>query len=231
VLFEADYKRIYYIPTLESKLSYCLNHKTDWHNPNATRTASALAVLQNEIKNELKFIGEDKFAEVDKLAIGALDSAVLQRTAMFLTHLKEYYSLKAKRVSEEKEAMVAEMTDTSVKSAQFEARRNRFVNKAVTDAVENISSPERIVEYKGTLVQKIYPVYLDDHKPSNTFDFSANLYQPTKHFMGYYFDTLYFNVAVIWCMTVLLFVTLYLDGLKRLIKRLEGSRRYRAAEK
>jgi hypothetical protein len=49
--------------------------------------------------------------------------------------------------------------------------------------------------------------------------------------MGYYFDTLYFNIAVIWSMTVFLFVTLYLDGLKRLIKRLEGSRRYRVTEK
>ncbi len=127
--------------------------------------------------------------------------------------------------------MILELTDTPEKAGRFDALRSRYTNKAVTDAVENITSPERIVEYKGTLVQKIYPIFLDDHKPSNALDFSANLYQPTKHFAGYYIDTLYFNVSIIWCMTLLLFITLYLNGLKWLIKRLEGNRKYRTPEK
>ena len=106
-----------------------------------------------------------------------------------------------------------------------------YTNEAVIDAVQNTSSADRIVEYDGTLVQKIYPIYFDDHKPRHLFDFSANLYQPTKHFGGIYWDTLYFNVAVIWSMTVFLFITLYFDILKRFIKRLEGSRKYRKKDK
>jgi hypothetical protein len=70
-----------------------------------------------------------------------------------------------------------------------------------------------------------------DHKPAHFFDFSANLYQPTKYFAGRDFFTLYFNVAVIWAMTIGLFITLYFDVLKRLIKRLERSRKYRVKEK
>jgi ABC transport system ATP-binding/permease protein len=57
------------------------------------------------------------------------------------------------------------------------------------------------------------------------------MYQPTKYFAGKEFYTLYFNIAVIWFMTGLFFVTLYFDLLKRLIKRLETSRKYRVKDK
>jgi hypothetical protein len=106
-----------------------------------------------------------------------------------------------------------------------------YVNQAVTDAVKNITTTERIVEYKGNLIQKIYPVYMDEHRPSQLFDFSANLYQPTKHFMGVKFDTFYFNISVIWSMTLVLFITLYFDSLKNIIKIMEGNRKYRRRDR
>jgi len=109
--------------------------------------------------------------------------------------------------------------------------KQEYENKAVNDAVKNISAADRIVEYEGRLVQKIYPIYQDEHKPRHLFDFSANLYQPTKHLLGATFDTLYFNLAVIWSMTVVLFITLYFDGLKHFIRILEGQRRYKRKDK
>jgi ABC-type multidrug transport system ATPase subunit len=230
-LSESEYKRIYYIPTLESKLSYCLNNKSEWNDNNSPKMVSSLAVLRNEISNELKFIGDDKFPDVEKLAIGKLDSAVLQGVANFLFKLREYYGLRAGRVTKEREDLVAQLTSTPEKMEAFVATRDKYSNRQVAEMVENVNSPERIVEYKGTLVQKIYPIYLDDHKPSNMFDFSANLYQPTKHFAGVNHDTLKFNIGVIWSMTLALFITLYLDVLKRLIKRLEGSRKFKGGEK
>jgi len=231
IIAESEYKRVYYIPNLESKLSYCLNNKMAWQNRNSAKMSNALAVLQNEIKNELKFIGDDKLPEVERLKIGAIDSAVLLKTSKFLDQLKNYYVLKSDNATKQKEEMVRQLTETPEKAAQYEKLKNQYTNKAVMDMVENINSPDRIVEYKGELIQKIYPIYLNEHKPLHALDFSANLFQPTKHFLGKNFDTLYFNVAVIWCMTALLFISLYLDVLKRLIKRLEGSRKYRTTEK
>jgi ABC transport system ATP-binding/permease protein len=105
------------------------------------------------------------------------------------------------------------------------------VNKAVTDAVKNISTVDRIVEYDGRLVQKIYPIYQDDHYPRNALDFSANLHQPTKLFFGIAIDTLWFNIAVIWSMTIVLFITLYFNALKRLIRMLENKHKYKRKER
>ena len=108
--------------------------------------------------------------------------------------------------------------------------RDHYQNKMVSTAVKNTATLDRVVEYDGRLIQKIYPIYFDDHKPAYGIDFSANLFQPTKHLFGATFDTLYFNVTVIWMMTLALFVTLYFDLLKKFMKIFEY-KKYRKRER
>jgi ABC-type multidrug transport system ATPase subunit len=228
---EAEYKRVYYIPELESKLAYCLNNRLHWRNARNEKMNTALSLLQTEIGNELKFIGEDKFRELDALAIGRFDSTVYEKTSKFLSVLKQFYGNRMAKAVQEKEQYISVLTATPEKAAHYEAMKGRYVNKAVTDAVKNVTTAERIVEWDGKLVQKIYPVYLDDHKPRFALDFSANLFQPTKHFAGRVIDTLIFNIAVIWSMTLFLFITLYFDVLKRFIRFLESNRKYRRKER
>jgi hypothetical protein len=72
---------------------------------------------------------------------------------------------------------------------------------------------------------------MDEHRPKHFFDFSANLYQPSKHFAGLAIDTLYFNIMVIWSMTAVLFVTLYFDVLRKVIAILEGNRKYKRKDR
>ncbi|MCZ8215789.1 MAG: ABC transporter permease, partial [Cyclobacteriaceae bacterium] len=60
----AEYKRIYLIPELESRLSFILNNREGWYNENRTDVAGAMNLLRDEVKNELRWIGEDKFKEV-----------------------------------------------------------------------------------------------------------------------------------------------------------------------
>ena len=93
--------------------------------------------------------------------------------------------------------------------------------------VENSNEVSRIVEWKGRLVQKFYPIYFEDHRPVNLFDFRAIFYAPTKQILGKQFDTFYFNVSVIWLMTFIFFITLYSDLLKKLVHGLETRRKYR----
>jgi hypothetical protein len=228
---QAEYKRVYFLPRLESKLAYCLNHRPSWRNSRDANVVNALDILRNEIGYELQMIGPDKFKEVDKLAIGKFDSTVYVKTSAFLKTLKQYYTQRLNRASAAKDTLEESLTKSPEQAAVFKTFHDTFVNDAVSDAVKNMTSADRIVEYDGKLIQKIYPIYMDEHRPSHLFDFSANLYQPTKHFAGVHFDTLYFNIAVIWSMTLFLFVTLYFDALKSLIKLLEGNRKYKKRDR
>ena len=228
---ESEYKKIYFIPALESRLAYVRQHRYEWQNPNAPRTVKALSLLRNGIGAELESLDARFFPELDRLQTGKVDSTVLEKAQNFLNRLRRFYSDQMSKASRSKEELVKSMTATPAQQAAFDAQRNRYVNKAVADVVENISSPDRIIEYDNELVQKIYPIYADGRQPRHALDFSANFYEPAKHLFGRRIDTLPFNLGVIWCMTALCFVTLYLDVLKRVVKRLEGSRKYRVKEK
>lgn len=227
----SDYKRVYYIPMLESKLSYCLNHPRDWRNQNSNEMKGTLDLLQNEIRNELLFTGSDKLPEVDQLAIGKFDSTVYLKSMQYLSVLKRVYAKRMDDAILKKENLISNFTATPEKAERFEMLREKFVNKSVSDMVKNTTTPDRIVEYNGSLIQKIYPIYQDEHRPLNAVDFTANLYQPTKPFLGRTFDTLWFNISVIWSMTIALFIALYFDVLKILIRMLEGRYKYRKRDK
>ncbi|HEX8041023.1 MAG TPA: ATP-binding cassette domain-containing protein [Chryseosolibacter sp.] len=230
-IYQSDYKRVYYIPTLESKLAYCLNHRSSWRNPLDENMVASLDLLRNEIGYELDRVGRDRFPEVAQLKVGTFDSTVYEKTSVFLETLKRFYSNRSAKASEQKEARIRKLTPDDESAAAFNEWRKRYVNEAVSNSVRNISTADRIIEYEGRLIQKIYPIYMDEHRPMHALDFSANLYQPTKHFAGVYFNTLYFNIAVIWSMTVALFITLYFDLLRKFIQLMEGHRKYRRRER
>lgn len=229
-LSQAEFKRVFLIPELESKLSYCINNRSQWRNPNAVDLRAALTVLQNEIRNELQVAGSENYRDADNLEIGKFDSTVYQNTSKFLSTMKQLYLIRHNRAMEQREKLVNEMTSTPARMAQYEHMRNTYQNKAVADAVRNLNTINRIVEFDGRLIQRIYPIYQDEHKPRYWLDFSANLYQPTKHFAGMIIDTLYFNLAVIWSMTLVLYITLYFDLLRKIMSMIEN-RRYRRVDR
>ncbi|HMJ68417.1 MAG TPA: ATP-binding cassette domain-containing protein [Cyclobacteriaceae bacterium] len=224
----AEYKKLYYIPTLSSKLAEVVNNRNQWRNRNENNPIrKSLELLQSELKRELAQFPDNKFPEIDRLVVGKFDSATYVKTNQFLNLLKEYYNVKSGRANREREAMVAEATNTPEKLAMYNEAKVRYQNDAVTNLVENTANSVRIVEWNGELIQKVYPIYCEDQRPSGMFDFRAQFYSPVKHFMGTSFNTLYFNIAVIWIMTILLYIALYFEALKKLVNSVEMWKKYR----
>lgn len=222
----AQYKRIYYIPALKSKLAYIVNHRESWRNKNDEKIVNAFALLRNEITNELLTVGADRYNQTDNLEVGKFDSATYQVTNKFLTTLLEYYGIRYENAVKERDKLMGELTDDEEKRASFNRLRDKYENEAVTKMVENTLDPLRIVEWDGELLQKIYPIYFDDHRPDHWLDFRDNFYIPTKHLAGRKVDTLYFNVTVIWTMTIFLYVALYFEWLKKIVHGAVMRRKY-----
>ncbi len=218
----AEYKKLYYIPVLESKLAYCYNHPGSWRNTNDQKIVSALEILRNEIGNELRYVGTENFSVLSELQIGEFNYKTYETTKNFLANLKAYYSNKFQKAFESKEQLVLSLTDTPEKLETYNQLRSRYQNEAIMQAVKNSNTATRILEVNNHLVQRIYPIYFDDHRPRHLLDFKANFFQSTKYFMGFKIDTFYFNIAAIWLMSIILYITLYYDVLKRTIKFFES---------
>jgi ABC transport system ATP-binding/permease protein len=227
VMADADFKKIYLIPELRTKLQFVLSQYKNEDAAVRQRVATNLSVVRHELTSELQNLGDDKFPELRGLDPAHFDSTVYAAASVFLTKLNKYYINRYNAADREKERKVASMTDSPEKQKQFEAFRNQFHNETVAELVKNTGETDRIIESNGRLVQKIFPVYKKP-EPEHLVDFNAQFYMPAKHFLNRDVDTYFFNIAVIWSMTLVLTFALYTDilrlilaGLGRLTNRFE----------
>ncbi|MBN8578414.1 MAG: ATP-binding cassette domain-containing protein [Cytophagales bacterium] len=227
---EAEFKRVFYIPALESRLAVLSNNRTRWRDRTETNPAKkALALLRTELGAEVALIGTNRFTELERLEIGKFDSIVYHKVDTFLRTLKSFYGIKLRKANYKRDS-IKNLLANSEAGDLYNELRQRYMNEAVAEMVENTNDPNRIIEWKGELVQRYYPIYNDHPRPRHYFDFTANFYVPAKHFMGHMFDTLYFNILIIWFFTVVLYIALYYELLKKAIHSFERYRKYRKAK-
>ena len=228
----AEYKRVFYIPALELRLAKVLNSPNQWRDTREDSPVKKnLDLIRNEITHEVALLGNNKFPEVELLQVGKFDSAVYQKTAAFLSVLKKYYTLRLSNAVKDREDKVARLTNTPEKLEAFNSFRMNYANESVTRMVENSNDPSKIVEWRGELIQKVYPIYFNEHRPKNRFDFTTNFFSPDKHFLGRTFDTYYFNIAMIWFMVLVMYVALYFDWLNKLVNSVSTWQKYRRKKK
>lgn len=216
----SDFKTIYYIPKLTGMLDYVfLNRSSD--DPQTIKNVKKdIIILENEIKEELEIVGNEKFKLLDQYNTHAFDSTTYNQSKAFFSTLKKFYVNRHKNASKLKEDMIKEMTSTPDKKKAYEALRDDNTNEQVNSIALNSKSSERIIEENEEVIQKIYPIFMDPD-PANFFDYTSQMFLPKKHFAGFYMDTLYFNVLVIWFMSVILVIALYFDVLKKIVNKVE----------
>lgn len=223
----ATYKRQYYLTDLESRLSYVINNKSKWRDQSPdNEVKKALDLLRTEIGYELQSVGADQFPYLDRLQIGRFDSLTYHKTDTFLLALRKMYTKIYLKAEEQEQAIFDSLTRTPEGQQRFEYERMRYQNEEINTIVRNNNATKRIVEWNGELVQKFEPVFFDEHRPAHYFDFRTIFYAPTKYFAGKRFDTLYFNLIVIWVYTALFYLTLYFEVLKKIVSSFQMYRKY-----
>jgi hypothetical protein len=200
IMANSDYKKVYFIPEVETKLQYCLNHFNSSDEDIKSRVAEDLSIIKRELSREL----EDTRQTFQQWIISPLRNlirATYNQVSRYLESLKKFYVNRYNAADHKKEEVIMSLTSTPEKTALFNQYREAYHNEAITELVKNLTETHRIIEKDGKLIQKIYPIYKDPD-PDHAIDFDAQFYMPAKHFMRKDIDTFYFNTAVIWSMTI-----------------------------
>ncbi len=213
----ADYKKTYYIPALLSKLDYNRNHIDDTLADAIVTMNANFALLRNEISKELKVVGGDKFNKTEQLTVATFNEDLYKETSEFLEILRRFYSIRFNKANGAKDKIIREMVSSPEKQLAYENLRNLYQNERIEDVVKNVGQAERIIEEDGGLVQKIYPIFMTPDR-SNAFKFRSQFYVPEKSVFGNVYDTLTFNLIVIWIMSIILYFTLYVDLLRKVLE-------------
>lgn len=214
----STYKKDYWLPAMQSKIDFC---ESNLKKPESKQEViDALTMIKNEIIKELKVTGNEKIkcASLEKLDIAQFGPTVANQTRDCLDNLRTVYLNNFKRATDLKDKEISKLNKDSVSRAQYLKDKDAYENESLHDLVTNRTTTNRILDLNGEFIQKIDPIYLD---PMNN-NGKAHFYAPRKKLFGKFYDTYWFNISVVWGMSLLLAITLYFDVLKRFITLLEN---------
>jgi ABC-type multidrug transport system ATPase subunit/uncharacterized tellurite resistance protein B-like protein len=217
VMANASFKRDYLIPTLSSKLEYCIQAHQSADLVEKSKLNKNLLLLNNEIKKEIIIAPTIHLPVLEQLKPALFNFQVSEQTKQYLKDLRDYYVKVYNQASKAKDELTRQKIATPEALETFLKDKERYQNQQVMMMVTNKAVEDRIIEYRGKLIQKINPVYLDPNDVLHPLDFRAHFFAPTKYFLGYHIPTLYFNLCIIWLMSLVLYVTLYYKFFRKLV--------------
>ncbi len=143
----------------------------------------------------------------------ALTPDVLEQLATYLAAYKKHYQ---KIYNENTDIQDKKMAFYESRGWNVNAYKNKYFNESLSDLVRNIKTSNRILEYKGSFVQQVDPVF-QRPKPAHLFDYRTGFFVHQKYWLGLTFDTYTFNAVVIWMMSFGLYVLLYFEIFRKLV--------------
>lgn len=219
----ASYKQAFYIPELNRTLGEIRELTTTLSSqasPGCFQASpdliSKLTLLRNEIRMELAFLPTVQPASMDQLMNGMPGPLVLEDVEDYLRRLNQAYSLLYKQISHKKEQIRLDMNNSPGKEGNYQYRFDKHHNEFLADVVKNTRAGEQIVVENERLVQVIDPVYL--YPSPGLFSLRTHFFTPVKYLAGKQVDTYWFNLLVILSFSIFLYLTLYYDLLKKVLK-------------
>jgi ABC-type multidrug transport system ATPase subunit len=208
---EAQYKKNYWKDELEKKI-VSIDHELG----DATKKQKLIddvALLKNELIKEGKLHKKIAYKDVDKINPETINKAILNGVRNYLNGpFSEYYIGRDKKARSEKDLIYSNLS--AEKKKQFTDLRNNYENEALSQMMLNANDlGPKCLEKDGELIQRVDPVYLN---PTNEWG-RAHFLAPNKKLFGAMIPTFWFNIGVIWFMSITLMVTLYFDVMKKIL--------------
>lgn len=202
---------VYYTKYLQEHLDLCHN------KPESVDLDAELALIKREVEKQLSIFGEDKLSSTHKLTAASFDTKAYNETSEFLKAIRKVYNKRRKKAKDQLDVKIEQATNTDEAKEVYSSGKSRYVNERLSNMLKNIGTKKRVVTSGTELVQKLYPIYARNEHPAHPLDFRVNFYYPEKYIAGRYIDTKVFNVLVMWVMTLLIWVALYFNLLRKVI--------------
>jgi ABC-type multidrug transport system ATPase subunit len=138
-----------------------------------------------------------------------------QEVLTYLGTLRKYFMDKYKSVNRTKDSIIKVIGREEMIRLQ-----ENYENKRLKFLVLDLDNPDKIVRTPLKYIQKSDPGYMKAVSKTGR----AHFYAPYKRIGNLEIDTYWFNILVIWLVSVLLYLALYYNLLKKLITWIEDLR-------
>jgi hypothetical protein len=211
----SDFNTVYRIPKIKDALEITIG-RVKWERM-AEPGDNQLSLIRNEIGiissagNLTPFTGSDSLTpELFTVELGERAVAWLNAADKDYRRLSNAADMKLDNyVSKNKEALDIMYDD--------------YHNDKLEEIVRKIYEKNKMLVYKDRLIQNVDLIYLEPVADS-PFKFRTHFMAPVKAFMGLKTDTFTFNIMLVFFFTIVLYVLLYYEVLKRIINFFESLR-------
>lgn len=208
----AQYKKDYWLPKLESKLTKIDNELKSGQS--LTEIHADIELLYNEIKKETKYNKKTTCEVLEQINPSNYNNNVVAGIKVYFGKVRDYYINIQNSAYKKLDAVKVSMQKTPADKEKFLLLAAHCDNDNLNNLVKNAGELNRCIEKDGKLIQQIDPVFQD---PSDSKLGRAHFFAPRKNFLGKYYSTFWFNICVIWLMSISLIVTLYFDVFKHVL--------------
>ena len=211
----ANFMQVYLIPELKEKLDFCIENIEIDKKEIKTEVESNFRMIIHEILKQKKVFNKNiDFLFLKKLNRESLDTYTAYMTKSYLNELNDYYGKEFHKYYSRKEARVNHIVDKT--PLLYKLKKDTYFNESVSDIVKKVFERNKIIQYNDRLIRQVDLIYLDP-TPRNYFDFRSHFYAPKKYFAGKFYDTFWFNLFVVWFLTLVLYITLYFNIFKKIV--------------
>ena len=204
----SDFNTVYRIPKIKDALEITIG-RVKWEGK-VEPGDNQMQLIRNEIGTISSTGIISPFAGLDSLTPELFTAGLGERAVAWLTAAdKEYRRLSNAAdlkldnyVSKNKEALDIMYDD--------------YHNDKLEEIVRKIYEKNKMLEYKGRLIQNVDLIYLEP-AAGGPLKFRTHFMAPVKNFMGLTTDTFTFNIMLVLIFTLVLYILLYFDVLKRII--------------
>lgn len=212
----ADNRYIYLIPELEGRLRYAQEYGTSSLFLHKDKIAGDLEVVRHELENENRLHPRLAFHAAGRIQAGC-QPELLRDAESYLGLLRSYYSEISGKEAQEETRIYNDLVHRFRGSHNLNDFRLGNHNRAIERYLKNSDEEKKIIETGGRLIQMADPVYKDPSDSNRIFS-RAHFFSPYKYLLGMRVETPVFNILVLWMMTGFLYLTLYVNGLRKLLE-------------
>lgn len=206
----SNWKKDYWIKDLKNRVQDSKRFiKEKSHD---AELANHLQVLKNEVEKENAFIRGISYESAALLNPSDVTQNHLTELEAYLEQLTTHYRNVFNKAEMAKENMIEGLTNTPERHLAYRTLMDDYKNESLERFVTNKNDLNYITEYNGELIQKKDLIYLE---PRDGKFFDTHFYAPNKLIFGFRLDTFWANLLVIWGMSLLLILLLFVDGLRR----------------
>jgi hypothetical protein len=205
------------IPTLKSELDACRRYLRLGIEPD--KTANCFAILRHELPALASEAGLDASAYLPSLNESSFSEDSRNITSQFLDSMNMVFSGRLGAVTSRRDALYEQMVAT-MGSDGINRLRDRYYNDDLAAIVMNKTAENKILEGRGRLIRKKDPVFMDPQSKTGR----AHFYASYKNLGSWQIDTFWFNIGVIWLMTIILYLMLLHDTLRKILDAMEKIR-------